>query len=74
MLADARDLILSECATSADFVAVLPAVADLADLLERITTAGLGPVFAVPVASGNDPNVHCVRAILAGMRPFAVER
>nr|WP_246764514.1 YcaO-like family protein [Rhizobium leguminosarum] len=74
MLADARDLILGECAPSIDFVGVLPAVAGLADLLERIISAGLGPVLAVPVASENNPHIHCVRTILAGMRPFTVER
>lgn len=74
MLADARDLILGENVPSIDFPGVLPAVADLADLLERVMVAGLGPVLAVPIASQNDPNIHCVRTILAGMRPFAVER
>lgn len=74
MLADARDLILGENVPSVDFPGVLPAVAHLADLLERIIIAGLGPVLAVPIASQNDPNIHCVRTILAGMRPFAVER
>ncbi len=74
MLADARDLILGENVPSVDFPGVLPAVAELADLLERIIVAGLGPVLAVPIASQNDPNIHCVRTILAGMRPFAVER
>lgn len=74
MRADARDLILGENVPSVDFPDVLLAVADLADLLERTATAGLGPVIAVPVASQNDPNIHCVRTILAGMRLFAVER
>lgn len=74
MLADARDLILGECATLVDFESALPPAADFADLLERITIAGLGPVLAVSVASENDPNVHCVRTIVAGMRSFAIER
>ncbi|WP_244430639.1 YcaO-like family protein [Rhizobium sp. CF142] len=74
MLADARDLILGESVPSVDFPGVLPASADLAEILERIIAAGLGPVLAVPIASQSDPNIHCVRTILAGMRPFAVER
>lgn len=73
MLADARDLILGEGAPSIE-VDILPAVADLDDLLERIISAGLGPVIAVPIASENGPNIHCVRTILAGMHPFTVER
>ncbi|GAA3081928.1 YcaO-like family protein [Rhizobium viscosum] len=74
MLLDARDLILGKNASTTDFPSVLPPVTDFADLLGRIIVAGLGPVLAVPIASQNDPNVHCVRTILAGMRPFAVER
>lgn len=74
MLADARDLILGEGAPSISFVDVLPAVTGLEELLERIISAGLGPVLAVPIALETDPDIHCVRTILAGMRPFTVER
>ncbi|PDT04676.1 hypothetical protein CO666_07970 [Rhizobium chutanense] len=73
VLADARDLILGDGAASIE-VEVLPVATDLADLLARIVSAGLGPVLAVPVASDSDPDIHCVRTVLAGMRPFAVER
>lgn len=73
MLTDARNLILGEGGPTIE-VEILPAVTDLADLLERIVSAGLGPVLAVPVASEDDPDIHCVRTVLAGMRPFAVER
>ena len=74
MLADARNLILGEATTSGDFAGALPTITDLADLVEKIVDAGLGPVLAVPIASEDDPNVHCVRTVLAGMRAFAVER
>lgn len=74
MLADARDLILGKNAHSTNFPGVLPPAVDLVDLLERVIAAGLGPVLAVPVALLNDPSIRCVRTILAGMRPFSVER
>ncbi len=69
VVAMARQLIIE--ATPPTTAAAEPrAVSDLASLIDRLTSAGLGPILAVPVGRDDETGVECVRTVLAGARPF----
>ncbi|MCA1407962.1 YcaO-like family protein [Ensifer sp. IC3342] len=72
IVARARALILDETlASTAGPSVVIP---DLGSLLDRVTSAGLGPILAVPVGTDSETGVHCVRTILPGASPFFLLR
>nr|WP_237371272.1 YcaO-like family protein [Rhizobium sp. SL42] len=50
------------------------AVPDLGSLIDRVLSAGFGPILAVPLGSDIETGVQCVRTILAGARPFSIQR
>ncbi len=69
VVAMARQLIVE--ATPPTTAAAEPgAASDLASLIDSITSAGLGPILAVPVGRDEETGVECVRTVLAGARPF----
>ncbi len=69
VVAMARQLIIE--ATPPTTAAAEPdAVSDLASLIDSITSAGLGPILAVPVGRDDQTGVECVRTVLAGACPF----
>lgn len=73
VVAMARQLIL-EAESTAAAPARTARIGDLLSLIERVISAGLGPVLAVPVGADNETGVQCVRTVLPGAAPFFVLR
>lgn len=69
----ARRLIL-DAAPGTVTAAQTPAVSNLASLMDRVMSAGLGPILAVPVGADAETGVQCVRTILSGAMPFFLLR
>ena len=74
LVAQARALVTAEvCSKSAQAIHSLCA-ADIGSLVRMVIDAGLGPVFAVPVGSDEENDIHCIRTILSASYPFTVVR
>lgn len=74
MVARARQLILEESFSMQSAEAGWLAVPDLNTLIDRVLSAGLGPVLAVHAGSDTETDVQCVRTILPGALPFSIVR
>ncbi|MEZ2131026.1 MULTISPECIES: YcaO-like family protein [unclassified Sinorhizobium] len=70
----ARSLILEGVSTMPSALTRTRIVSDLGELIDRITSAGLGPILAVSVASDAETGIQCVRTVLPGARPFSILR
>lgn len=68
-VASARQLILAATPPTTA-AAEIVSTSDFAALIDSVTSAGLGPILAVPVGKDDETGVECVRTILAGARPF----
>nr|WP_311786702.1 YcaO-like family protein [Fererhizobium litorale] len=74
LVAAARELILDQPSLLHDPRPACAEVSDLADLIDRASSAGLGPIIAVPVGSDETTGVKCVRTLLPGARVFSIVR
>lgn len=74
IVAKARQLILEGTSFMQSAEAGPLTVPDLGVLIDRVVSAGLGPVLAVPVGSDAVAGVRCVRTILPGVLPFSIVR
>ncbi|OHV78067.1 hypothetical protein LCM4579_06935 [Ensifer sp. LCM 4579] len=70
VVATARQLILEAPSGAVAATETPLVISDVASLLERVTSAALGPILAVPVGSDDETGVRCVRAVLPGAAPF----
>ncbi len=70
----ARQLILGGAFGTPHPAIEVPAISDLRSLVDRVTSAGLGPILAVPVGADAETGVQCIRAILPGALPFSILR
>jgi ribosomal protein S12 methylthiotransferase accessory factor len=74
IVSKARQLILEEASSMRSAEAESLAVPNLGTLIDRIVSAGLGPVLAVHAGSDTETGVQCVRTILPGALPFSIVR
>ncbi|WP_246763434.1 YcaO-like family protein [Rhizobium sp. 007] len=74
VVARARELILNQTPAAGDSSSKALVVSSPGDVIERVVTAGLGPVLAVPVGSDAETGVQCVRTILPTAHPFSILR
>ncbi|WEX76257.1 YcaO-like family protein [Sinorhizobium numidicum] len=74
VVTNARRLILDNASARPATAAQSAAVADLGALMDRVISARLGPILAVPVGADRETGVQCVRTILPGASPFFVLR
>ncbi|WP_457585321.1 YcaO-like family protein [Ensifer canadensis] len=74
VVAKARQLILGGTFGASRPAIEAPALSDLRSLIDAVTSAGLGPILAVPVGSDAETGVQCIRAILPGALPFSILR
>ncbi len=74
LVARARDLILDTQFSMSGETIERSYIPDLASLVTRVETAGLGPVLAIPVGSDTEAGVECVRTILPRASVFSVVR
>ena len=74
IVAKARQLIVRDTTGLPRPAVEVRAVADLGSLIDRVLSAGLGPILAVPVGADAETGVQCVRTILPGGSPFSILR
>lgn len=74
LVARARQLILMETSGSPHPAIEACAVPDLGALIDRVLSAGMGPILAVPVGADVETGVQCVRTILPVANPFLIVR
>lgn len=74
IVAKARQLILVDTSGLPRPAIEAGAVSDLGSLIDRVLSAGMGPILAVPVGADVETGVQCVRTILPGACPFSILR
>ncbi|MGF6178617.1 ribosomal protein S12 methylthiotransferase accessory factor [Ensifer sp. 4252] len=74
IVAKARQLILVDTSGLPRPAIEARAVSDLGSLIDRVLSAGMGPILAVPVGADVETGVQCVRTILPGASPFSILR
>ncbi|MEI2298281.1 YcaO-like family protein [Ensifer sp. MJa1] len=74
IVAKARQLILMDTSEMPHAATEVSAVSDLGALIDRVLSAGMGPILAVPVGTDRETGVQCARTILPGASPFSVLR
>ncbi|WP_159950259.1 YcaO-like family protein [Rhizobium sp. 18065] len=74
IVAKARQLILMDTSGLPHPSVDALAVPDLGSLIDRVLSAGMGPILAVPVGADVKTGVQCIRTILPGATPFSILR
>ncbi|WP_139353936.1 YcaO-like family protein [Sinorhizobium sp. A49] len=74
IVAKARQLILADTSGLPRRATEADTVSDLGSLMNRVLSAGMGPILAVPVGTDAETGVECVRTILPGASPFSILR
>ncbi|NRP23253.1 hypothetical protein LPJGGPFB_06523 [Ensifer adhaerens] len=74
IVAKARQLILVDTSGLPPPALEAGVVSDLGSLIDRVLSAGMGPILTVPVGTDIEAGVACVRTILPGASPFSILR